>query len=76
LDLFVHAWDLSRVVGADVEIPGEVIAFAHAVIDPVPAEQVRSTRVFAPAQAADPDATATQRFLAWTGRDPRWAPVS
>lgn len=76
LDLFVHAWDLSRVVDADVEIPAEVIEFAHAVIDPVPAEQVRSPRVFATEVAPPPGATSTQSFIAWTGRDPRWAPTT
>jgi uncharacterized protein (TIGR03086 family) len=75
LDLFVHAWDLSRVVGADVEIPLQAIEFARGVIDPIPAEQVRSARVFAAEVAPPPDATPTQRFIAWTGRDPRWAPV-
>ncbi|MHB2023343.1 MAG: TIGR03086 family metal-binding protein [Mycobacteriales bacterium] len=75
LDLFVHAWDLSRVVGAEVEIPAEAIEFARRVIDPIPAEQVRSPGVFAAAVAPAPDATPTQRFIAWTGRDPRWAPV-
>ncbi|MHB1615356.1 MAG: maleylpyruvate isomerase family mycothiol-dependent enzyme, partial [Actinomycetes bacterium] len=31
LDLFVHAWDLRRVVDADLDIPAEVIEFAHAL---------------------------------------------
>lgn len=75
LDLFVHAWDLGRAVGADVEIPAQAIEFAHSVIDPLPAEQVRSPRVFAPEVAPAASATPTQRFIAWTGRDPHWAPV-
>ncbi|MHB8294644.1 MAG: DinB family protein [Acidimicrobiales bacterium] len=75
LDLFVHAWDLPRVVGAGDEIPAEAIEFAHAVIDPVPAEQVRSPRVFVTEVTPPPDATSTQSFIAWTGRDPRWAPA-
>jgi uncharacterized protein (TIGR03086 family) len=76
LDLFVHAWDLSRVVDADIVIPAEEIEFAHAVIDPLPAEQVRSPRVFATEVTSPPDATSTQSFIAWTGRDPRWAPAA
>lgn len=75
LDLFIHARDIGRVVGADVEIPAEAIEFAHAVIDPIPAGQVRSPRVFAAEVSPPPDATPTQRFIAWTGRDPRWGPV-
>lgn len=76
LDLFVHAWDLGRGVGIDVEIPLEVIELAHAVIDPIPVEQVRSPRVFAKEVAPPTGATETQSFIAWTGRDPCWAPAS
>lgn len=74
LDLFVHGWDLTRVVGADVEIPAEVIEFARAVIDRVPTEQLRSPKVFAAAVPVPSDATPTESFIAWTGRDPRWQP--
>ncbi len=74
LDLFVHAWDVVRAVDVDVEIPTEVIEFAHAVIDPIPVEQVRSPRVFGTEVAPPSDATPTQRFIAWTGRDPYWEP--
>lgn len=73
LDLFVHAWDLARSTGVDVEIPLGAIEFAHAVIDPIPPEQVRNPRVFADEVAAPAGATATESFVAWTGRDPRWA---
>jgi len=63
LDLFVHAWDLFRVVDADVEIPVEVIEFGHAVIDPLPAEQVRSPRMFATEVSPPPGAISTQSFI-------------
>ncbi|HLG66748.1 MAG TPA: TIGR03086 family metal-binding protein [Candidatus Dormibacteraeota bacterium] len=76
LDLFVHAWDLGRAAGADVEIPPEAIEFAHTVIDPMPAQQVRSPRVFGPEVMPPPGATPTQRFIAWTGRDPLWSKAS
>ncbi|MHB8618090.1 MAG: TIGR03086 family metal-binding protein [Chloroflexota bacterium] len=73
LDLFVHAWDLGRSAGVEVAIPVDVIEFAHGVIDPIPVEQVRNPRVFASETAAPTNATVTQAFIAWTGRDPRWA---
>ncbi len=73
LDLFIHAWDLVRSLGRDVVIPAEVIEFAHIVYRPIPPDQMRSPRVFADALAAPPDATPTEAFIAWTGRDPRWA---
>lgn len=74
VDLFVHAWDIGRSAGIDVPIPDEAIAFAHAVLDPMPDEQKRSPRVFATPVPAPTDATVSEAFLAWTGRDPRWAP--
>lgn len=73
LDLFIHAWDLARSLGRDVVIPPEVIEFAHDVFRPIPSHQMRSPRVFADVLAAPPDATPTEAFIAWTGRDPRWA---
>jgi len=72
LDLFIHAWDLARSVGRDVVIPAEVIGFAHVIFGPIPSEQMRSPRVFADAVAAPPDATPSEDFIAWTGRDPQW----
>jgi uncharacterized protein (TIGR03086 family) len=75
VDLFVHGWDLARSIGRDVEIPYAAIEFAHQALDQIAAEQVRSPRVFAAEVRPTPDATATQRFVAWTGRDPRWVPA-
>lgn len=74
IDLFVHAWDLGRAIGAELEIPAAAIDFARAKLEAMPVEQVRSPRVFGAAVSPSPDASASQRFLAWTGRDPRWAP--
>jgi uncharacterized protein (TIGR03086 family) len=76
VDLFVHAWDIGRGAGIDVQIPAEAIEFAHAVLDPIPDEQKRNPQVFAGQTPASSDATATQSFLAWTGRDPGWTPAS
>ena len=71
VDLFVHGWDLARTTGADVEIPAEAIEFAHTVLDPIPPDMMRSATVFATAIDIGPDASASNTFLAWTGRDPR-----
>jgi uncharacterized protein (TIGR03086 family) len=73
VDLHVHAWDLARSVGRDIEVPAEATEFAHAVIGPIPTEQMRSPRIFGPAVAPPPGATRSEAFIAWTGRDPRWA---
>ncbi|MHB8247089.1 MAG: TIGR03086 family metal-binding protein [Acidimicrobiales bacterium] len=75
VDLFVHAWDLGQLAGTDVEIPPEVVEFAHSVIDPVPIERLRNPRVFATEVTLPAGATPTDSFIAWTGRDPRWLPI-
>lgn len=72
LDLYIHGWDIARSAGRDLEIPAEVIEFAHAVIDPLPAQQVRSSRVFAAEKPAPAGAAPSAAFIAWTGRDPAW----
>ena len=75
LDLFVHAWDLARTAGTDVVVPPEVIEFGHAIMDPLPAGKVRSPAVFGVEVPAPDGATSSEAFIAWTGRDPRWAPT-
>ena len=76
VDLFVHAWDLGRGAGIDVVVPTEAMEFAHSVIDPIPDEQKRSPRVFAEQVPPPADATPSQSFLAWAGRDPAWTSAS
>lgn len=72
IDLFVHAWDIGRAAGFAVTVPDDVIAFSHSYIDPFPTEVVRGKQgAFGPEVAAPPDASPTEAFIAWTGRDPR-----
>ncbi|MEO6885005.1 MAG: hypothetical protein ABI232_01780 [Jatrophihabitantaceae bacterium] len=71
VDLFVHGWNLARCIGRNAEIPGDAIEFAHRALDPIPAEQMRSSRIFGAQIELPAGCTDTQRFLAWTGRDPR-----
>lgn len=69
IDLYVHAWDLGVAVGIAVEIPADVIDFAHAYIDPLPDEMIRGdNRAFGPRIRVPASATPTERFIAWTGR--------
>ena len=71
IDLYVHAWDLGVAVGIVVEIPPDVIEFAHAYIDPLPDDMIRGEgRAFGPQTPVPADATPTERFIAWTGRRP------
>lgn len=69
IDLFVHAWDIGQSAGIDVTVPDDLIEFAHAYIDPIPAEMVRGPKgAFGPEADAGPEASPTDAFMAWTGR--------
>ena len=69
VDLYVHAWDLAATINLVLEIPGTVIAYAHDHLDRVPEEIIRGeNRAFAPKAETPADATPTEEFLAWTGR--------
>lgn len=73
IDLFVHAWDLGRAGELDVEIPQQAIDFSRAAVVGIPDTQLRSPQVFAAEVAPGSNATQSERFIAWTGRDPNWA---
>jgi uncharacterized protein (TIGR03086 family) len=74
VDLFVHGWDLVRSTGRGVEIPGPAIEFARTAFAEFPDARLRNPRVFGPAHPAGAAASPSDAFLAWTGRDPSWAP--
>lgn len=72
IDLYVHGWDISCAAGRPIDIPGDVIAFTHAYIDPFPVAVWRGPDgPMGPPVDPPPDATPTEAFIAWTGRDPR-----
>ncbi|HEX5115659.1 MAG TPA: TIGR03086 family metal-binding protein [Pseudonocardiaceae bacterium] len=72
IDLYVHAWDLGTVIGSDVEIPADLIDYAHGYVDPLPVDLVRGDgRAFALPVPVAATATPTERFIAWTGRAAR-----
>ena len=71
IDLFVHAWDLAQTQGRALEVPADLITFARSYIDALPPEAVRSSGALGPVVEVGDDATATERFIGWTGRDPR-----
>ncbi|MFF3940648.1 TIGR03086 family metal-binding protein [Streptomyces phaeofaciens] len=72
LDLTVHVWDLARATGQEYGAADEAgvaeLAGAVAVLEPT----ARKMGVFGEAVAAPEDASAFERLLARTGRDPRW----
>jgi uncharacterized protein (TIGR03086 family) len=71
IDLFVHAWDIGSAAGVAVTLPDEAVEFGREMFAPMSPEMYRSDRVFGAEVAVD-DGSASDGFLAWTGRDPHW----
>lgn len=69
-DLMVHTWDVSRVTGAEVEFPEELVAqvepFAHLVLDSVPRDDLLCAEPVPVVQRASP----LERVVAYSGRQP------
>ncbi|MFE0772063.1 TIGR03086 family metal-binding protein [Streptomyces sp. NPDC058861] len=70
LDLTVHAWDLARATGRAFEPDPSVVAGLAGEVEGM-APTARRMGVFGDAVELPGDATAFERLLATTGRDPR-----
>ncbi|MFF1512035.1 TIGR03086 family metal-binding protein [Streptomyces sp. NPDC058326] len=70
LDLTVHAWDLARATGRSFAPDPAVVAGLVAEVEGM-APMARRMKVFGEAVDVPADATAFERLLATTGRDPR-----
>ena len=69
LELLVHGWDMARATGSEIEVPAEVashvLGYARSLVTPD-----RRGRSFAAEVPAGPSATALERLIAFTGRQP------
>jgi len=77
-DLTLHAWDLATATGVPLELDQAEVARLHEGLTAAEARfgpAFRSSGTFGPAVEPPPDADATERLLAFTGRDPRWSPA-
>ncbi|HEX4189979.1 MAG TPA: TIGR03086 family metal-binding protein [Marmoricola sp.] len=68
-DQLLHGWDLAIAIGQSGVMPEELAQAAYDVVHGAFTDDQRRG-VFAPEIAVGPDATAQQRLLAYTGRDP------
>lgn len=73
VDQFIHAWDLAAAIGADRELPQKLVLGASSYFSSH-AEDWRTGGVFGPQTNVDAEASAQDKLLAITGRDPAWKP--
>ncbi|QGV82480.1 TIGR03086 family protein [Streptomyces ficellus] len=67
-DLVVHAWDLSRAIGADERLPPELVAFTVREVSPY-ADSLAGSGLFAPRVEVPDDADEQTKLLAMVGRE-------
>ncbi|MCH1881979.1 hypothetical protein [Agrococcus sp. ARC_14] len=80
LDMAMHAWDIRwgavRVgLAANLEFPSGLLAWMEDYRERANEETIRGPGIFEPAVEPPADATRSERFAAWTGRQPRVAYV-
>jgi uncharacterized protein (TIGR03086 family) len=66
----LHGWDLARATGQDAQMPDDLAEAAYGMIHGRFTDEQRKG-VFGPEIPVGPDASAQDRLLAYTGRDPR-----
>lgn len=69
-----HGWDLGRAIGAEVPFTDAEATTALRAAEAILAPEHRGTGMFEEEVAVADDATPTERFVAFTGRRPDWAP--
>ncbi len=72
-DQLLHGWDLALSTGQDATMPDELPARAYSIIHGRFTDEQREG-IFKPEIAVAQDATAQEKLLAYTGRDPSLAP--
>jgi len=75
-ELVVHGWDLAVATGQPYACEPDEMAACTAFAASVTDEQRTAGGLFGPAVAVPTDASALDRLLGLTGRDPSWAPRS
>ncbi|MFE5582622.1 TIGR03086 family metal-binding protein [Kitasatospora sp. NPDC056531] len=71
LELVLHGWDVARATGGDIPVDEELAQLALEIVEEN-AELYRQYAGFAEVVAVPDDASAWDRALAASGRDPRW----
>ncbi|MFH9354271.1 TIGR03086 family metal-binding protein [Kitasatospora sp. NPDC017646] len=71
IELVLHGWDVARAVGAEIEVDEELALVVGEIVEEN-AELYRQYAGFAETVSVPVDASAWERALAASGRDPRW----
>ncbi len=69
-DVLLHSWDLGRAIGVDVELPAEAVAAVQMGVRQVPEDMLRMPQMFGPEVPVPDDASAQDKLLGFTGRQP------
>jgi uncharacterized protein (TIGR03086 family) len=69
-DALLHSWDLARAIGADDTLPAEAVEAVQMGLSQVPEKMLRSPGLFGPVIAVADDASAQDKLLGFTGRQP------
>lgn len=72
-DVFLHSWDLARATGQADRLDAEHATELLAGMEPLD-EMLRASGQYGPRVEPPPGADATDRLVAFIGRDPAWAP--
>ncbi|MEU6969781.1 TIGR03086 family metal-binding protein [Kitasatospora aureofaciens] len=71
IELVLHGWDVARAVGTEIEVDDELALLVEEIVEEN-AELYRQYAGFAETVSVPADASAWERALAASGRDPRW----
>lgn len=69
-DVLLHGWDLARAIGADDTLPEAAVQAVQMGLSQAPEEMIRNPQVFGPAVEVAADASAQDKLLGFTGRQP------
>jgi uncharacterized protein (TIGR03086 family) len=75
MEMALHGWDVARATGQEFSADDKTAKALEDIVQ-AQAELFRKYQGFADAVEPTPDATAFERALTLSGRDPNWKPVS
>jgi uncharacterized protein (TIGR03086 family) len=75
MEMGLHGWDVARATGQEFSVDDSTASALEDIVQ-AQAELFRKYQGFADPIEPPPDATALERALTLSGRDPNWKPAS